>query len=364
MNPPPIPSSARKKPSFPRQAATASLVAPALVVFVRIATVGLHDAENPSTPGPLLIDVVCGGLILIGALLGMVALIGISQDGPKGILGKGIAGLAINGILILIFIANLSIGYQKKLQSRAAALDKVRSAEADVRSSNRKSFDPKMGFTNTDAGKLDQLSSALNDASQNLTGDDALISQAMAAHIARLHGAVTNYQAAALELRTAEVLNHFSSTNKGQFAARREVVERFLRSNAAFAQAITNSENNILADLTKSHVSAVHIKSVIDNFHSTATPINAVSIRIRQCDDRQGTAILAALNLLESEWYKWSVDKTGRLRFDDRMDLEVYNKALQDMHDAGADQLKLQQQLNRLQQTSPHSDSKPESSDL
>jgi hypothetical protein len=114
MNPPPIPSSARKKPSFPRQAATASLLAPALVVFVRLATMALHDPQNATTSASVLIDVVCGGLILIGGLFGILALVGISQDGPKGILGKGIAGLAINGILTLIFITNFFVGYQKK----------------------------------------------------------------------------------------------------------------------------------------------------------------------------------------------------------------------------------------------------------
>jgi hypothetical protein len=230
----------------------------------------------------------------------------------------------------------------------------VKSASADIRESNRKAFDPKTGITNTEAGKLDRLSSALTSASTNLSGDEALVSQAMAAHIIRLHTALTNYESAGLELSKAEVLNHFSSTDKGQFAARRQLVNRFLQANDALTDVITNSENRLLADLTKSHISALNIKTTMENFHATAAPLNAVTTRIRACDDRIGAAMLDALNLLETEWYKWTVNpETGNLRFEVPKDLEAYNKAMQDVKIAHQEQLKLQQQLTRLQQNLP-----------
>jgi hypothetical protein len=353
MNPPPLPPSVTHKQSFPHWAALVSLFIPLLVIIIDIIEIAYLHPQHPAMAG-IAVDFACGVLIFLGVIAGVIALVGIPQYGSKRLLARGIIGLTVNGILSLIFITNLLVSYKKSLESRTAALQKVKSAEADIRSMNRKNFDPKTGITNADAGKLDRLSSALKDASQNLSGDDALISQAMSAHVSRIHTALTNYQSAALALRTAEVLNHFDSTNKAQFATRRELVDHFLQANTALIQAITNSENNIQDDLTKTHVSAVHIQSVIAGYHSSAAPLNEVNLRIRHCDDRMGVAILGALNLLETEWYKWSIDsKNDKLRFEDPHDLEAYNQALQEIHDAGEDQLKFQKQLVHLQQTLP-----------
>jgi hypothetical protein len=352
MNPPPIPPSARKKSSFASQAATASLIAPILaIVLIGPAKAGFQDMQDAAMVN-VVIDLACALLIIIGILFGILGLVRIPEYGPKGILGKGIAGLAINGILILIFAANVLVAHQKKLQARTAALAKVKSVEAEIRVGNQKALNSKSAITNGNSEQLDRLSSALQSASTNLSGDEALVSQAMAAHFSRLHDALTNYEAAALEVRNAHILNHFSTTDKGQFAARRQIVERFLQANADLTGFITNSENHIIADLTKSHVSNSYIKKTMEHFHANAAPLNAVSLRIRACDDRVGAAMLDALNLLEADWYKWTINpKNGNLRFEDPKDLEAYNKIIRDMKTAGEDQLKFQQQLARLQQT-------------
>ena len=110
---PPLPSP--KKP-FAFQAAQASLLAPAIAFGIGIVVnVGLGGQSSP------LVGVITGsvGILLIvsGFILGIIALVGIPRYGKKGILGRGIAGVCINGIIIVLMI--ISIPMYKKMAEHA-----------------------------------------------------------------------------------------------------------------------------------------------------------------------------------------------------------------------------------------------------
>jgi hypothetical protein len=111
--PPPLPSV--KKP-FAFQAAQASLLAPAIAFGIGIVVnVGLSGQSSP------LVSVITGsvGILLIvsGFILGIIALAGVPRYGKKGILGRSIAGICINGILIALMI--ISIPMYKKIAEHA-----------------------------------------------------------------------------------------------------------------------------------------------------------------------------------------------------------------------------------------------------
>jgi hypothetical protein len=56
-------------------------------------------------------------LIVSGFIFGIVALVGVSRYGKKGILGRGIAGVCINGIIIVLMI--ISIPMYRRMAERA-----------------------------------------------------------------------------------------------------------------------------------------------------------------------------------------------------------------------------------------------------
>ncbi len=111
--PPPLPPS--KKP-FAFQAAQASLIAPAIAFGIGIlVNVGLSGQSSP------LAGIITGSvsilLILSGFVFGIIALAGVPRYGKKGILGRGIAGVCINGIIIALMI--ISIPMYKRMGERA-----------------------------------------------------------------------------------------------------------------------------------------------------------------------------------------------------------------------------------------------------
>ena len=113
QQPPPLPPS--KKP-FAFQAAQASLLAPAIAFGIGIVVnVGLSGQSSP------LVGIITGSvsilLIVSGFIFGIVALAGVPRCGKKGILGRGIAGVCINGIIIVLMI--ISIPMYRRMAERA-----------------------------------------------------------------------------------------------------------------------------------------------------------------------------------------------------------------------------------------------------
>ena len=343
MNPPSPPPANNDNNSISHLAAKASLVAVLLGIGLMV-TVG-------KTP---IGDMAAGFLVLLGFVAAIVALAGIPAYGRRGILGLGLTGLVVNGLLIGIFAVNFATARRKAAEARAM-WQNVKASSDDIRSDFKKSFDPETGITNVDFSKVSQLKDGLKNASQNLSGDDAIFARVMSGYLERMQGALTNYQNSVAQLRQAQVLTQFDPDDKGQFVERRKLVQQFLDANSNLKQVIIHSADGIRADLNKAQVSDSKIERFMAGYNSNAAPINLLTVQIRECDDRMGKSMLEALQTLETQWGRWKFDTaTEKIQFNDPDTRESYNSSINAMKAAGEDQLKLQQQLvNRQQRRQP-----------
>jgi hypothetical protein len=87
--------------SFGVQAARFSLFVPLTVVFIGVLT-RINAANAPSVG--IAVAWINGGLIVLGFILGLVALISMRRFGPKGIFARAITGVVINGLLLFVLI--------------------------------------------------------------------------------------------------------------------------------------------------------------------------------------------------------------------------------------------------------------------
>lgn len=102
--PPPLPA-ASKKP-FAAQAAQASLLAPLVAVGMSIVVnAGLGNQATPLVK--IITGSLCVLLIVLGFVFGIVALLGVRRHGRKEILGRAVAGVCINGILIALMLVSI-----------------------------------------------------------------------------------------------------------------------------------------------------------------------------------------------------------------------------------------------------------------
>ena len=84
--------------SFAHQAAKLSWVCP-IIVFLLL-------MFGRQVSSPVILDLIALLIIVVGLIFGVIALLGISKHGTKGILAPAIVGIIINGLLLFIFVTN------------------------------------------------------------------------------------------------------------------------------------------------------------------------------------------------------------------------------------------------------------------
>jgi hypothetical protein len=254
--------------------------------------------------------------------------------------------VALPIVAIIVFGAIFAVHTEQKAAQKRAALNNITATANQMQSNLKKNFDPKKGITNVDLTDFNKFRDSLQDASHTFSGDDAIFAKVVAEYLDRIQAAATNYQAAAVKLREARVLDKFDSSDKGQLAARRELVQQFLEANDALKQAVTGYENKMRSDLVAGKIRDSKIDSFMEEFRASTAPKNALVSKIRQCDDRMGNAMLDALNMLETQWGQWKSDPlANKIRFEKTATLNAYNNDLAAIQAAGQDQVKLQQIL-------------------
>jgi hypothetical protein len=349
MNPPPVPPSLPQKTPFARQAATAGLIAPLLAILVSAATAMLTQPANASPSLKLALGILCALFILAGFVFSIIALAGIHQDGSQGILAKSISGLAINGLLVSFFVFGFISAFNRARQSHQT-MKETMATVSDLRSSVRRSFDPEKGITNTDLSHFDRLQTQFSNASQTLSGDDAIIVKAMQAYTSRMQTALQHYQVSLKKLTDAKVLSHLDLSDKKELADRREVVKQFMAVNGELKGVITNSEKGIEDDLVRLQLPPDKVRQFMLGYHSKGAPINALTSQIRDCDDQLGQAMLAALDMLDARWGEWHYDSSvNQIRFDDSAVGDAYREQVAAIQAAAQKQIGLQKKMVSLQ---------------
>jgi hypothetical protein len=272
------------------------------------------------------------------------------KDDKKALLRKVFKAslIAVPAAIATFFGVIHTINSQRKAAAQAG-WQEMKSSGRELHDAQKKNFDPKIGITNVDLTRLEKMQAGLKNVSQNASGDEAIVAQALSQYMNRLQIAVKSYQDAAGKLRAAHVLDRFDSSDAAQIPARREIVQQFLDANAAVRQVLTNCEDRFRADLTTAKVRDLKIQEFLDTIHSALARKNTILLNIRQCDDRMGAAMLDALNTLESERGHWKYDSTSnKIRFETAAAGEAYNNAIATIEAASEEQLKLQAQLVNL----------------
>lgn len=351
MNPPPLPNPG-KQHSLARKIALGSIIAPLLTILVAAAFYAARQAGEPLRAVKLFCGGICVLLILTGFVLAIVALCSIPRHGRRGILGRGMTGLILNGVLVLflvgVFMSGVMKGIKQKSTGRQAVRD-LQAASEDAKQRLRESYDPEQGITNMDAGNIERLASELESAAGKLSGDEALIMQAMADYLTGLQKQSEKYQVAVTEFSDAEVLNLGTLTAKSQIETRRQIVRRWLDVNSELKTAVVQSEVTIRARLVELKIPPTQIEEVIKGFNSKAAPRRALIVRIRDCDQKIGEAALGALDLLETQWGHWTYSNLSEVvTFSADQHNELYSSLIAEITAAGEEQVKLQGRLVKL----------------
>jgi hypothetical protein len=107
-----------KTTSFSHRVATLSWVCPIITIIIFVLLI--FGRQIVARKAIALVASSALWLLVIGLILGIVALFGISKHGTKGILGPAIVGIIINGLLISFVVTNFITSRARAMQQHGA----------------------------------------------------------------------------------------------------------------------------------------------------------------------------------------------------------------------------------------------------
>lgn len=281
-----------------------------------------------------------------GVVLAIIALCGISKYGRQGLFWRGTFGLTLN----LVFIASVVVSNFERTMKNAVALQKLEGAANQIRADAKKDFNRKHELTLADSQKgIEAFKTALDSASQNATGDEALLVKATGAYLEKVQKMNQEYAAAVKSLREPPVLDMSAVNQQTQLQTKKETVKNFLAANEKLETFVVNSENLFRQELEKLNIPAKVVNATMEGFHSKMAARNSLMVKIREDDKRFGAAMLGMLVVLDTNWGKWNYNpERKKVVFEEDTALDQYMSYRNEMDAAGREQTQLQGRLVNL----------------
>jgi hypothetical protein len=347
MMPPPLPLSARGQNdnTFSNRASLACLLSPLILIALGF---GFRFASRSWT-GPKLATatMVFGGvsclLILVGLIMGILALLLMKSGGRTRIVVCSLGGLAVIGAQIALAVPHVLEARARSIAHQDAMLNTV-AAGKDVSPQTEGSLK-----TNGDSVNLNKFSQAPDQAARISAADQVLRAKGTQAYLARLQAVQQAYENAFSNLTAARVLSTSNLVARESIEERRAIVQAFLNCNADVKNFASGSEDNYRAELVRLNVSQAGIEDALKTFHKSSLQQIPALLEIRAEDDRMGRGMLAVLDLLDVHWGHWTYNEaTSHVRFEKVDVAEEYNAALLGIVDATTQRAAAEKRLGSI----------------
>lgn len=342
--PPPLPAHVSEKShgSFPRIGATLCLAAP--IFFVAFAKIVDIISKQHSAQDMRWLVLGGGGLcalsIAVGSILGFVAML-LAQPGERRVVfGRAGVGLLLSALFMAIAVPSFVRARSRAIEQKEA-MQEVKTALKDFQ---RDSADA----SQEEGAPIDsaKLQRAFGAAAEKSSGDQARALKAAQTYMSRLQACRTALDQASLDLKQARVLYTGNLTDKHQIEERRQLVQNLLNANDALRKCFENAPTLFREALVKEGVSSEGVQTAVGGFIRTSNPRLPLILEVRTASDHRCRGMLGALSVLDANWNRWRYDKqTSVLRFDDTPALQQYNRFLQDINKATADEAAASERL-------------------
>jgi hypothetical protein len=252
------------KRSFAHTAALVGILAPILAVLLNAVSQSWSRAPGARLGHTVALSITMG-LIVVGFIGAMVALCNMERFGRKGLLGRGIVGIVLNGGLLTVFIMGVIVGFTQGVKARQSARRDLNNAIDDLGKSARHNFDSEKGITNVDYGALQKFQRELTNSAKHMDPETERVAKVSAAWVGQMEAASRKLQAALNDLQTAHVLDMTDVTDRQELQQRKQVARNYLTESENVRAVITNSYTFYRAELRKLGSSPESIEKYVTN---------------------------------------------------------------------------------------------------
>ncbi len=230
---------------------------------------------------------------------------------------------------------------KKKSADRDAALADMQRATSEERQKIAESLEKGEAIGGGDS--INRIQQQMEKSAALMSKDDAAVMRGMSSYLAKMQAQARTYEEALAKFLKAEVLA-FKVTDRSTLTEYRKIVTDFAVANDRLTDTIRRGEQLVREELAAVHVPDRTIEATVVGFNRGREQ-RQMQIRIRECDHDLGEASLAAIDLLDKNWGKWSHDPAGQMVFQNTATMEIFNELMKKVQKAGAEQSKAQQEL-------------------
>ena len=243
------------------------------------------------------------GLMLLGLISSIVALLGIRRYGTRKLMAYGMCGIGVNGLLLLIFTTNFVSSYNRARANRQG----IESLSDTIHSQIASNYNPTSGIDGDKQLKImADYQTKLGGMSQQLSGDDAVMIQAAQAIAKKAQAAAEKMMAANKAFEKADVYNFETLTNQSGLEPRRQAIRDVMVANGNLRDIIANRAELAAAELRSRGISEENIKEFVA---SVGKPNgDDPALKLRDCATRHSEISLNLLDFMGKQWGNWRYD--------------------------------------------------------
>jgi hypothetical protein len=166
----------------------------------------------------------------------------------------------------------------------------------------------------------------------------------------RLQSLITAYSTALQPVPEPPLLDLTSLTGIHHLTQKKQIVQSFLKANDALRSFFEHREESYRETLLKLGLPSEFIESVMQAYRKTAAQPTALALKMRKDDDKMGTALLGILNLLQTNWGRWTFNPAKqKVEFSDHATREKFLDLKEALDQASLEQMACQIKLAALE---------------
>jgi hypothetical protein len=164
--------------------------------------------------------------------------------------------------------------------------------------------------------------------------DDPAAAPALARYLAKIRAQLRDRNVAYLRLQQQKALA-WNIRERTDIDRDRKIIQDFLTTSARLTDSLQHGESYIRAELNTANIPAADRDSILAWYAKSQKPLLPFQMRVQECDEVIGKNALGVLDLLESNWGKWTRDEaTGQLNFTSAYNLAVFKKLVGNIAEA------------------------------
>ena len=269
---------------------------------------------------------------MAGLFLGISALRRAKTEGRKGVFGRALVGITFNLLLLGVTIW----GVVQALRMQTERTPSVAEVEAAANFSRA-------------LARLDDMEKSAQHLAASGKGEAALVGGVGANLLQKQKNVMENFYVAVKPLGKGHLLNMVGVQQPDEIEQREDLVRKGMAATKALVDFSHDIEKDYRTELARNGVSLSATTNGLQALHTNMAIVNPWIERMGVTGLDWAQNELAALDLLKTNWGRWSYDVNVRkVVFRDKLQVAEFNRLVGEINRTSARMHDLQQQAPRL----------------